>query len=215
MAPLVVVLIYGFDGQRPHGHPERRALDEHIHLILIAVAAHGDHGGQEIAVKAAQARLRVPHPAAVEELKDHGGDPVSHAAFGRYVLLGEIAAPQQQARGVPREVPGHAQHVLDGMLAVAVGGDDDVLPGTFLQHVRHALLERHPFPAVGLIADDMADPVLGDLRENALKGFSAAIVHNDDLSDTGFLERPYIGWQPVVRLVGGNYHGGASCAGLV
>mgnify|MGYP002563025359 CR=1 FL=1 len=136
-------------------------------------------------MEAAQARLRIAHPAPIEQPEHHRSDAVAHAALGRHMFLGEVPAAQQQPGGVTREILGHAQHILHGVLAVAVGGHDDILTGTFIQQPGHAALERHTLAAVGLITDDVTHPILGNLLKEPLVVLAAAIVNDDDFADAG------------------------------
>ena len=130
------------------------------------------------------------------------------------MLLGKVPAAQEQPGGVARQVLSHAQHILHGVLSIAVGRHDDVLIGAVVHKPGHTALERHPFATVGLVADDMAHPVPGNLIKEPLVVLTAAIVHDNDPADASVLQRLYIGGQAVIRLVGGDDHGRAPCAGL-
>ena len=177
------------------------ALDKHVHFVLVAIALHGDHQGQMLARKAAQARLRIGNPHAVENLEHRGGDAVAVAAFEGHVRLGEIAAAQKNAFAVLGHALRHAQHVLYGMLAVAVSCDHILLLRAFIQHVLHAALEGHALAAVGHVGDDVRYLILRNAAEQLLKALAASIVHNHNFADACGFQRLHIGRKPVVRLI--------------
>ena len=123
----IVVFIDRLDGALHKVDAVLGDISEHAHLVLIALALYIEHLREQFCGKGAQTRLRVGQSDAAGEAEADRGDAVSGAALKGHVVLAKIARAEYERAGGQTffEAAGDIFHIGLGVLAVAVGSDDD------------------------------------------------------------------------------------------
>lgn len=152
---------------------------------------------------AAQARLRVVHAAARRPPEEPARDRVAEAAAHGHVAL-EAAPAEHHRAGRPHAIA-HPQHVVGGVLAVAVGAHH-VLAGVRVPDPREARAERAALAEVPRVREH-GRPERPRLRER-VGGRGPAPVVNHDQPDprAGRPDLAQQRGQARVRLVGRDQH---------
>ena len=180
-------------------------VDEHPHLVLVAVARQGEHAPQERARNGAQTRLRVAHGKSRQQTEEHARPGVSEAAPERHVPR-ELPYAQHQPLRMPERRLRHAADVGRRVLAVRIGRHDHLRLRQMVADPREARAQRGPLPAVAPMHEKSVHPFPHRRERRARLGPHRPVVDDDQVraQRTQRLDKPD---KLVVRLIRGNQDG--------
>ena len=153
--------------------------------------------------------MRIGDVLTVQQAKNAAGDAVAIAAFPGHDGQRKIPCAQQKAGIVHMQAFGHAQGIRNGVLAVAVRGNNEAARGTIVLQMFHAGAQRIALAVVLGITQHMhARIVLRQCIKNGGISVAGAIVHHHNGSKTGSQQRIHMGCQFGVRFEAGDQNGG-------
>ena len=150
--------------------------EQHVDLVLVALAGDVREALHDLPVEGPQAGLGVVDADAAGHAEHLAGDAVAEAAAQGHVAL-EPAAAQHQRAGMGGGPLADLQDILIAVLPVGVGGDGQAALGHGVQHVAEGGLQRRALaPVLGVL--EQRDS-LGQGVEYRRELRPAAVVHHD------------------------------------
>ena len=204
MRTLVPVVVYRPYREFLKGERQPLHFQEHVGFVLEPLSAKRRQRRQVIPGECAQPGLGVGYPYSAQQPEHYPGGVVPEAAFRRNIAAGEIPDAEHRPAAF-RHFSRAAVNVLRVVLSVVVRGDDSVAVREMLQDVAECGLESAPLAAVDLMAEHRALRHSLKLRENSCALCAAAVVHDDDIPESGGDKSSHYFKYALRRVVGRYY----------
>ena len=190
MGTVVVGVIDGFNGLLEKTDAEALHVQQHIGLVLKALALNVAEGPEIPGRDGTQARLRVGQPDAEQDFEKARGGFVARHRARRNTGQTEIPAAEHHLVCVFQHALPAGDDVLCQMLSVAVDGDDAAQRGKLFPHIAESGLERAAFAFVDLVRQHCAAGHRSGLVEEVPPLVFASVV-DDDKVLKAFLKKAF------------------------